>query len=60
MFSTPEIVVIVLRIGCMETGRHICSTPEDCNDFCQKSIVDMLHMKIKQERLDILIEPSTT
>jgi hypothetical protein len=47
-------------MGCLEVGRDICSTPTDCNDFCQKSIVDMLHVKIKQERLDILIEPSTT
>jgi len=44
-------------IGCLEAGRDICCTPEDCSDFCQKSIVDMLRMKIKQERLGIVIEP---
>jgi hypothetical protein len=50
----------LLCLGCLEVGRDIFSTPEDLNDFCQKSIVDMLHMKVKQEMLDILIEPSGT
>jgi hypothetical protein len=52
-------MVILLRIGCLEVGRDICCIPEDCSDFCQ-IIVDMFHMKIKQERLDTLIEPSAT
>jgi hypothetical protein len=60
IFSTPEILVMLLCFGCLEVGRDNFSTPEDLNDFCQKSIVDMLHMKVKQEMLDILIEPSTT